>query len=201
MLEELRLRLRGLVPFIQRAKQKLLYTDFTDTLGPVVEVDLTGLVDTFEKFRRKARHFLLTHLDQVAVGKLHSNQPINVADLAELRAVLVAAGLGTARDLDRAEAEAGGFGLFVRGLVGLDRTAAKSALSEFLDDRSFSADQIEFAGMVVDHLVDHGLIEVARFYESPFTDVTPTGPDALLGQAFGRLLDTVATIRRNAEAA
>jgi hypothetical protein len=33
--------------------------------------------------------------------------------------------------------------------------------------------------LVIDHLTHHGVIEARRFYESPFTDVAPTGPDAL----------------------
>jgi type I restriction enzyme R subunit len=31
----------------------------------------------------------------------------------------------------------------------------------------------------VDHLTEHGVMEPARLYESPFTDLTPRGPDGL----------------------
>jgi hypothetical protein len=80
--------------------------------------------------------------------------------------------------LDRAVEEAGSLGVFIRGLVGLDRSAAKEAFAEFLDDTRYTAKQIEFVNLVIDHLTEHGVIEARRFYESPFTDLSPTGPDA-----------------------
>ncbi|HEX3827819.1 MAG TPA: type I restriction-modification enzyme R subunit C-terminal domain-containing protein [Sporichthyaceae bacterium] len=201
-LEDLRLRLRPLIPFILKAKQAVLYTDFTDVIGVGTEIDLSGVVDSFEKFRRKTRHYLREHLGEAAVAKLHTNRPISLADLEALKSVLVSSGLGTTDDITRAEAEAGGFGLFARSLVGLDRAAAKAALSDFLDATRFSADQIHFIDVVVDHLVDHGLIETRRFYESPFTDISPTGPDELFGaEQVDRLLAITEDIRRNAQAA
>lgn len=41
--------------------------------------------------------------------------------------------------------------------------------------------------LVVEHLTANGVMEVARLYESPFTDGAPQGPDALFsdGQVDG----------------
>ena len=104
--------------------------------------------------------------------------------------------------MERAVEEAGSLGVFIRGLVGLDRSAAKEAFAEFLDDKRYTANQIEFVNLVIDHLTEHGVIEARRFYESPFTDLSPTGPDALFESAdVDRLLAVVADIRHNAEAA
>ncbi len=90
----------------------------------------------------------------------------------------------------------------MRRLVGLDRAAAKEAFAEFLDDKRFTADQIEFVNLVVDELSENGVIEARRFYESPFTDLNPQGPDALFESAdVDRLLAVVAGVRRRAEAA
>jgi len=33
--------------------------------------------------------------------------------------------------------------------------------------------------LIVDHLTEHGVMGASLLYESPFTDVTPRGPDAL----------------------
>jgi type I restriction enzyme R subunit len=56
--------------------------------------------------------------------------------------------------------------------------------------------------MLVDHLVDHGLIEARRFYESPFTDISPTGPDELFGaDQLDHLLALTEGMRSNAQAA
>ena len=54
----------------------------------------------------------------------------------------------------------------------------------------------------IDHLTEHGVIEARRFYESPFTDLSPTGPDALFeSDDVDRMLQVVTDIRHNAEVA
>ncbi len=92
--------------------------------------------------------------------------------------------------------------MFIRRLVGLDRSAAKDAFTDFLDDKRYNANQIEFVNLVIDELTENGLIEPHRFYESPFTDVSPQGPDALFESSdVDRLLGVVDEVRRRAEAA
>jgi type I restriction enzyme R subunit len=70
-------------------------------------------------------------------------------------------------------------GIFVRSLVGLDREAAKKALAGFLSGKSFASSQIDFTNLIIDHLTSQGVVDPARLYESPFTDLSPTGPDGL----------------------
>ncbi len=61
----------------------------------------------------------------------------------------------------------------------LDREAAKEALAGFLSGKTLSANQIEFVNLIVDHLTEHGVMDAAQLYESPFTDLAPRGPDGL----------------------
>mgnify|MGYP003791027007 CR=1 FL=1 len=95
----------------------------------------------------------------------------------------------------------GGLGLFVRSLVGMDCAAAEDAFAEFLDDQRYSGNQIEYINMVIDHLSASGTIEARRFYESPYTDVAPEGPDGLFEPAeVDRLIAVVHDLRDRAEA-
>ena len=87
--------------------------------------------------------------------------------------------VGETQDISRAKAESQGLGLFVRSLVGMDREAAKQALAGFLANKTLSANQIEFVNLIVNRLTEHGVMEVSALYESPFTDLTPQGPDGL----------------------
>ena len=204
MLVNVRTRLRLLVPFIQPSKREPLYSDFEDQIGEGVEVDLGGLaaVGEFERFRRKARAFLAENKANTAIAKIHGNWPITCSDLTELERILIDSGVGTTGDVAHAVEEAGSLGVFIRRLVGLDRSAAKDALADFLDINRFTADQIEFVNLIIDELAEHGIVEARRFYESPFTDVSPHGPDALFeAEDVDRVIATVDNVRSNAEAA
>jgi type I restriction enzyme R subunit len=107
----------------------------------------------------------------MAVLKLRRNEPLTPTDLAELERLFVAAGaLPTEIETVRAD---GGLGLFVRSLVGLDREAAMRAFDTFTAGKTLSANQIEFIGMVVDHLTERGAMDPRPLYESPFTDINP----------------------------
>ncbi len=181
MLEAMRRRLRNLVQLIDKRQRKVVYTDFEDVMDAEREIELSSFTagTDYDKFRDKARAFLRANLDHVAVRKLRMNRPLTASDLAELERMLIESGVGAAEALRRASDEANGLGLFVRSLVGLDRGAAKEAMASFTADKHLSANQLEFINLIVDHLTEHGVVETARLYESPFTDLTPRGPDGL----------------------
>ncbi len=185
MLEVVRKRLRLLVKLIEKVSRKPIYTDFEDQLGGEINVELPGFTgtDSFEKFRAKARMFLREHQDHITIYKLRMNRTLTATDLEELERMLVQSGIGATEDIDRAKNEAHGLGLFVRSLVGMDREAAKEALAVFLSGKSLGGNQIEFVNLIVNHLTEHGVMAAALLYESPFTDITPQGPDGLFTSA------------------
>jgi type I restriction enzyme, R subunit len=150
-------------------------------MGEVTHIALPAFAATanFERFREKARAFLRAQQDHITIRKLRSNKPLTAADLAELERMLAESGVGGEEEITRAKETSQGLGLFVRSLVGLDREAAKEALSGFLSDKALSANQIEFIDMIVNHLTEHGVMDAASLYHSPFIDLAPHGPEGL----------------------
>jgi type I restriction enzyme R subunit len=205
MLELVRRRLRDLVKLIEKQKRKPVYSDFEDEIGGESGVALPGFSSdgSFAKFRAKVQVYLRAHQDHIAVHKLRTNRPLTPGDLVELERMLAESGVGTPEDIERAKTESrGGLGLFVRSLVGLDREAAKAALAGFLTGKTLGANQIEFVNLIVNHLTEHGVMEARRLYESPFTDLTPSGPEGLFSEhAVGELIAILDRVRGTAVAA
>jgi len=127
------------------------------------------------------------------------NQPLTALDLAELERMLAESRLANPDHLQKAKAESNRLGLFVRSLVGLDREAAKQALNGFTAGKTLSANQIEFLNLIVDHLTEHGVMDAGLLYESPFTDITPQGPDGLFPAAqVDQLVSLLGEVRQRA---
>jgi len=204
VLERLRRRLRDLVQFIDKRARKIVDTDFEDTLGNDTEIELpgVGIGTDFQKFRAKARAFLMAHQKESAVHKLRMNEPLTRADLAALERVLLDSEVGTPADLEAARIQADGLGLFVRHLIGLDRGAAKQAFGTFLEGKTWTANQIEFLDMLVNHLVSEGIVEPTRLYESPFVDLAPQGPEGIFtGAQVDQLIAILRAVKDSARAA
>lgn len=131
------------------------------------------------RFKAKARHFLKAHEDHIVLHKLRQGRPLTPTDLGELEKMLLDAVIGEAGDIAKARETSQGFGRFVRSLVGLDRATVQAAFGDFISAGTATAAQIEFINMVVEHLTDQGVMDPELLYSPPFTDVAPTGPEAV----------------------
>ncbi|MXP21954.1 DUF4145 domain-containing protein [Gordonia sp. HNM0687] len=180
MLEGARKDLRSLVGLLEKTKQPAIYTDFTDSfIANVEEVDMPTMSTGTDKarFTAKIRDYLRHQPDNLALQKLRTGKPLTDSDLDSLQELLARSGAGSADDLQQAIAEADGLGRFIRSLVGLDRQAVNERFTDFLADTNATADQIDFVGLIIDHLTRNGTMEPGQLYDPPFTDKAPQGPD------------------------
>ncbi len=201
MLELARLRVRGLIRFVERAARNPVYADFEDTLIDVIQVDLPVVTPGADlvRFRAKAAAYLREHQDHVALQRLRRNKQLTPGDLADLEGMLLASGAGGSGDIAKASEDTGGLGLFIRGLVGLDRTAAVEAFGHYLDGTRFTVDQVRFVSLIVDELTANGVMEPARLFESPYIDHAPTGPDYVFdGPDVDVIVEILRDVRRHA---
>ena len=187
-LEELRLRLRGLMPFLDKKTRKVVYTDFQDEITAVREGAAVYLPKmTGVQYEKKVQEYLKNHLDHIVIHRLRTNRPLTATDLRGLEQTLVEIGEDDGQTLLSsllARSDAPSLAHFVRGMVGMDRAAAQGAFSEFLSNRSLTTPQIRFIEMVIDQLTARGVMEPSALYEAPFSSVHASGPEALFaGQA------------------
>jgi type I restriction enzyme R subunit len=201
ILENTRRRLRSLVKLIEKKERKPIYTDFEDLMGFEREFILPGFStpSDFERFRAKARQFLKTNENHIAVYKLRMNEPLTATDLAELERMLSESGIGNPEDVQKAKEVSQGLGLFVRSLIGLDREAAKKALGGFIAGKTLHANQIEFLNLIIDHLTEHGSMDARLLYDSPYTDFSPRGVDGVFeSREVDELVSILEDVRKRA---
>lgn len=184
LLENVRRRLRALVKLIEKGKRHIVYTDFEDELGSSAEISLPEVTSGLDmaRFKEKARQFLISHENHLALQRLRRNQPLTATDLGELEQMLEQAG-GSKAQIHALAEQSHGLGLFIRSLVGMDREAAMAAFSQFISGSTATADQIEFINQIVEELTQSGVMAPERLYQSPFTDLSPAGPDGIFPSA------------------
>jgi len=164
---------------------------------PVVGIPVGTDMD---RFRSKARQFLMANQANLSVAKVRRNESLTKADLNELERLLLEAGVAGSDELE-AITSGDGLGLFVRSLIGLDRVAAKAAFNDFLADRALNSNQLEFVNMLIEHLTAQGAVSPTVLYESPFTDINPSGVEGVFAENdVGRIIDILAAVKSNAAA-
>ena len=182
-LEELRLRLRGLMPFLDKKKRKIVYTDFKDEITAVRVGETINIPKmTGAQYEKKVKDYLSSHLDHIVIHRLRTNQPLTETDLQGLEKALKEIGEEDGETLLSSlltRTEAPSLAHFVRTLVGMDRSAAQAAFSNFLTDRSLTPPQIRFVEMIIDQLTARGIMEEGMLYEPPFSNLHAGGPDEL----------------------
>ncbi len=136
----------------------------------------------------------------MAVHKLRTNRQLTQTDLEELERMLRESGTGTAEDVEKAKADAEGSacssvrwsGWTGGGEGGLRGLPGRAALT---------ANQMEFVGMVVDHLTENGVMDAGKLYASPYTDLSPLGVDGIFAPgAVDDLIGVLSVVRSRAAA-
>ena len=148
--EELRLRLRGLVPFLDKKTRTIVYTDFQDEITAVRE----GVADDLPRTDRGSvreegsgvpEESSRPHRD---TSPPDHTSPLTATDLARARADTGRYRRGrrpdTADGPPGTERRSFPWHISCGAMVGMDRAAAQEVFSEFLSNRSLTTPQIRF---------------------------------------------------------
>ena len=191
MLEQMRRKVRALVPLLEKKKRGVVTTDIADVIGDAEVVDIVP-VSSFTEFKKRAEGWLSEHLGDAVVAKVRSGEPLTVDDEAELQRLLIAGDVGDDANFAEAAEKAGSLALFVRSLIGLDRAACEARFADFLDDKRYTSKQIRFVQMLIDELTSAGTVQASRLYEQPYMGIAPEGPEQLFDTAdTDRIFDAI----------
>lgn len=185
MVDEVRRGLRGLVRFIDREQQVVVYTALEDTLGEVTTPAMDGVqIETsVPMYRRRVEAFIKKHQDHPAIKRLHYCEPLSVQDLADLEALVFDAEVGESEEVfAQAYPDKGSLPVFIRSLIGLDREAVMERFSDFLSTANYSAEQVAFVEQVIEHLTMQGRLEARMLFDAPFNSHHYKGLSGLFGE-------------------
>ena len=202
VVEELRVSLREIVKFVDRNEQRIVYTDFEDRIEEERDFDFNQILSGTElkQYKAKAESFIRTCKDHITIQKLKSNKPITKLDIEELeRLLFTSTEIESKEKFEEVYGEVN-LGKFIRGIVGLDRKAAKEAFSFFIKESSLPSEQNQFIDKIIGYLTRYGTMSPKLLYEPPFTNIDDSGIDGVFDDDDAdSIVRTIKKINRNAE--
>ncbi|MEM7535259.1 MAG: type I restriction-modification enzyme R subunit C-terminal domain-containing protein [Chloroflexota bacterium] len=201
-LEGMRLRLRGLVPLLDKQKRDNLYTTLEDQVRAVHELsDVVYMPKiTHPQYAKLVKAYLHNHLHDPVIHRLRTNGSLDATDLAALQQTLIEIGdtgeetggetggetlLATLLERD----ETTSLTQYVLRSVGMDRTAAEHIFAPFRNTQGVNAQgfnaqglttaQHRFIDMLIDQLTTRGFLDPADLFDAPFTSIHAGGPEML----------------------
>ena len=172
MLESARKKLRDLIKFIDKnAGQETIYTDFEDEQGEASEVD--GWFGLIQSCKITACGSSVLSVNTKHIRRSNASRKTSRFILATSIRWKRFCSPTTAQEREEFLETYGSdepLALLVRRIVGLDANAAKAAFAEFLAEGQYSADQIQFINLIIDHLVADGMMKPELLFAPPFTD-------------------------------
>jgi len=203
-LEKVRIELRELMKFLEKEKTPIYYSSYQDEVieSGIKEQPLVYNFNDLDTYKRKVEQYLKSQSNNLTIHKLRNNVPITQSELNALEHLLFEQGnLGTREEFIRVYGEQP-LGRFIRGIVGLDINAAKLAFGEILNNQTLNSQQIRFIDTIINFLNVKGIIEPAKLFDSPFTDINTSGIMGVFDeQTSAKIITLLETIIQNTEVA
>lgn len=200
-LEEVRLALRDLIKYLDKAILPIIETAFEDELdlSRVETRDILPVYSRLQNYKDRVESYVREHSNHLVIHKLKMNKPITEAELNLLEEILFKnSRLGTRQDYMEAYGDQP-LGVFVRSIVGLDIQAAQAVFAEFIQAGNLSADQMTFINNIIRYLSKNGVIDKAMLFQPPFTHIHQDGLVGVFDEnQVGQVIQLVNRVNENA---
>jgi len=175
-IEQVRIELRDLVKFLDMDAAPIYFTTFEDQFdGVATEHRVIFNFNDLAAYRQKVEFYLKDNRTHLTIHKLRNNIQITSQEFQELENMLFEQGaLGTKEEFIKAYGEQP-IGKFIRGILGLDVNAAKTAFGEILTRQTLNSQQIRFMDTLINFFSVKGVISADMLFNPPFTDIDTSG--------------------------
>lgn len=158
--ESIREILRNLMGFIGSEEKSVKYIDISDSINLDEEddtaIDLIDDTAAMEPYDKRVKRYLHEHESEGVIAKLKDNIPLTESDINELEDILWNK-VGTKEESgieDKSD-----LGLFVRKIVGLNKSAVTKAFAQFINDNHLNSQQQYFISKIISYVEKNGLVE------------------------------------------
>ena len=191
-LEQSRINLRSIIHLRNKSVKpptRDFVLDITEDENQIHEADrLTKIVSIDYQIYRQEVEKTLTPLFETdsVLKKIRNGEQVTEADLAQLSSLVhtqnPSVDLNTLKEFFPESTAT--LDKILRTIVGMDKNAIEQSFTTFVQQihTHVNAKQQRFIGMLKNHLIRHGAIEIAQLYDAPFTQIHDMGLDGVFSQ-------------------
>ncbi len=191
-LEQSRINLRSIIHLRNKSVKPPtsdFVLDITEDENQIHEADrLTKIVSIDYQIYRQEVEKTLTPLFETdsVLKKIRNGEQVSEADLAQLSSLVhtqnPSVDLNTLKEFFPESTAS--LDKILRTIVGMDKNAIEQSFTTFVQQihTHVNAKQQRFIGMLKNHLIRHGSIEIAQLYDAPFTQIHDMGLDGVFSQ-------------------
>jgi type I restriction enzyme R subunit len=167
-LEKVRLELRDLTKFLISSDNRWFVVDVKDTITTDGETEGVAIRVSY---RQRVLDFLAENRNLPVLKKIYNIEQLTTEDVCELEHILWQE-LGDRKEYDAFTSDRGcgaNVAMFIRSMIGVDRSVAMTRFGEFLSDVRLNAEQEEFLMTIISYVCANGdITKEIVVNDSPF---------------------------------
>lgn len=151
-IEYYRKELRNVIPLLKEKRIIAVMIDNADQTEDGEEIE--GTVVDIRTYKEKVIDYLKEHSDNPTIKKIKNLEPLNEDDFKALEDLLWVK-LGD-RDDYYSISKLDNIAAFIRSIVGVDQKAINEKFSQYINENSLSAEQMDFIHSIINYVQENG---------------------------------------------
>ena len=178
-----------------------MYTYLEDSLdnNKVEEYNLMATYTSLQSYKDRVENFIRKNKNHIVIDKLYKNIPITQQEL-ELLENFFQHEQFKVEEIEK-EYQTDSLTLFVRKILGLERTAVEQHFTDFIQAENLNSNQIIFVEKIIDYLNVNGVLDKKMLTQPPFTDYSDSGIFGVFEDTakIGKIIRLIDEVNENAQ--